>query len=362
MTLQTPNSAAEIGRQRDRMLKLAQDDMQDGASEAIRYLLDRMRGSVRESLTAAAQPPLPRMTSDFFTLGQVREWWEEGIDEHLVQRVAGLYAAGRASSTDLPASARSLDASGEYLGRVRDRLSRTAQPPIWEEAFNTARVALAQETARGSGINEISRRLGAELQWTGQDVGFWTDRRDSAASAIDSILDRVGPPGDPVREAMRLNDPEVRELQAARTEAQLRLDRDQSQWQVRAERIARTETTGAFNAGAEAAYLEEGAGAKIWVATADERTRETHLDAHGQCVPVGEVFAVGSGTLTYPGDPSGPAEEVINCRCTTVAAATCGELARISEPADRVIGEEQTRRDEQEARRERTFVERALDG
>lgn len=362
MTLQTPDSAEAIGRQRDRMLKLAQDDMEEAAAEAVRYMLDRMRGAVRESLTAAAQPPLPRMTSDFFTLGQVQGWWEEGLDEHLIQRVAALYAAGRASSTDLPSSVRSLDQSGEYLARVRDRLSRTAQPPIYEEAFNTVRVALAQETARGSGISEISRRIGAELQWTGQDVGFWTERRDSAASAIDTILDRVGPPGDPVREAMRLNDPEIRELQAARTDAQLRLDRDRSEWQTRAERIARTETTGAFNAGAEAAYMEEGAGAKIWVATADDRTRDTHLSAHGQCVPVGGVFAVGSGTLTYPGDPSGPAEEVINCRCTTVAAATCEELAQISEPADRVISEEQTRRDEEEARRERTFTERALDG
>jgi hypothetical protein len=28
-----------------------------------------------------------------------------------------------------------------------------------------------------------------------------------------------------------------------------------------------------------------------------------------------EPFTVGGASLMYPGDPAGPAEEVINCRC-----------------------------------------------
>jgi hypothetical protein len=54
---------------------------------------------------------------------------------------------------------------------------------------------------------------------------------------------------------------------------------------------------------------------KVWVATGDERTRPTHADADGQTVPLDETFQVGEGELMYPGDESGPPEEVINCRC-----------------------------------------------
>jgi len=344
-------SAADLARRRDRMLLLAQGDMEIAAGDAIKLLLRQMRSRIGVSLTASSQPPLPRMTSDFFTLGQLASWWDEAVDEHIVGRVGALWAEGRAQSTDLPASQRTLDASGEYLARVRDRLSTSAQPPIYEDAFNVVRVALSQELARGSSTTEVTRRLGAELQWTGQDVGFWTERRNAAAAEIDGILDRIGPPGDPVREAMRLNDPEIREIQRARTDAQLRLDRDRSQWEVRARRIARTETTAAFNAGAESAYVEVGLTAKIWVATPDDATRDTHLDAHGQCVGVGERFSVGSSLMMFPGDPSGPAEEVINCRCTTVAAMSCDELARISGPANRVIDGERDRRVDELARR-----------
>lgn len=50
--------------------------------------------------------------------------------------------------------------------------------------------------------------------------------------------------------------------------------------------------------------------------TPDARTRETHRDADGQRVRVGEPFTVGDAKLDYPGDPVGPPGEVINCRCS----------------------------------------------
>ncbi len=50
--------------------------------------------------------------------------------------------------------------------------------------------------------------------------------------------------------------------------------------------------------------------------TDDSRTRPTHHAAEGQRVPVGAPFVVGGFELRFPGDPSGPANDVINCRCT----------------------------------------------
>lgn len=57
---------------------------------------------------------------------------------------------------------------------------------------------------------------------------------------------------------------------------------------------------------------------KIWVATDDDSTRESHLDADGQKVELDETFSVGDAELLHPGDPEGPPEEVINCRCGIV--------------------------------------------
>jgi hypothetical protein len=54
----------------------------------------------------------------------------------------------------------------------------------------------------------------------------------------------------------------------------------------------------------------------MWLATDDKRTRETHVTADGQRVPVGSRFIVGGAELAFPGDPSGPPQEVIQCRCT----------------------------------------------
>lgn len=82
--------------------------------------------------------------------------------------------------------------------------------------------------------------------------------------------------------------------------------------------IARTEVLGASNAGSIAGYEHAGVGFKGWLATPDDRTRDSHHEADGQVVALNSEFMVGGARLAFPGDPSGPAEEVINCRCTTI--------------------------------------------
>lgn len=84
----------------------------------------------------------------------------------------------------------------------------------------------------------------------------------------------------------------------------------------RANLISRTETHGAANYGANGAAKETGLTIrKEWVSASDERTRDSHRRADGQVVGMDELFNVGSDSLRYPGDPSGRAEEIINCRC-----------------------------------------------
>ncbi len=86
----------------------------------------------------------------------------------------------------------------------------------------------------------------------------------------------------------------------------------------RAEMIARTETHGAANAGAFGAAKETGLDLrKEWLAAEDDRTRPDHAAADGQIVGMDESFDVGGSSLAYPGDPSAPADQIINCRCVT---------------------------------------------
>ncbi len=90
----------------------------------------------------------------------------------------------------------------------------------------------------------------------------------------------------------------------------------------RATALARTDLIGLANGASQAAATDAFAGrddvSKVWLATEDERTRDTHVDANGQEVPLNEYFDVGGFPLMYPGDPDGPDEEVINCRCTLI--------------------------------------------
>ncbi len=57
---------------------------------------------------------------------------------------------------------------------------------------------------------------------------------------------------------------------------------------------------------------------KQWDSTLDGNTRESHRQVDGEIREVEEKFSNG---LMYPGDPSGPAAEVCNCRCTMLKQA-----------------------------------------
>lgn len=81
--------------------------------------------------------------------------------------------------------------------------------------------------------------------------------------------------------------------------------------------IARTETTRAYNFATREAWTQsEVVEAQEWLTAGDSAVRETHAEVDGDIVPLGGSFRVGGDELEYPGDPSGSAEETINCRCT----------------------------------------------
>lgn len=69
---------------------------------------------------------------------------------------------------------------------------------------------------------------------------------------------------------------------------------------------------------------------RLWLSTIDPRTRPSHVLADGQRQPMGLPFIVGGFPLMFPGDPSGPPQETIQCRCTTLLVRP-GEVIDLSD-------------------------------
>jgi len=101
----------------------------------------------------------------------------------------------------------------------------------------------------------------------------------------------------------------------------------------RATTIARTETIGALNHGQFMAAAESGViEGKEWLTQGDSRVRETHTACeHEGVIPMDGTFSNG---CSYPGDPAGEPEEVINCVADADAEiVTSTGRKRISEVA-----------------------------
>jgi len=196
--------------------------------------------------------------------------WQSLIDDVVIPEVSKLFGKAFNKATR-DADLNPADYRQAYMSLVSDRLSRNLWP---DDVFDTVRDVIADGIKAGDSIDKIT----ADLR--------------------------------PVMEAQH------------------------HEWQAR--RIARTETMGAVNGGSwsgASAYADLTGTEmfKQWFATRDSRTREDHRNAHRQVVPLTADFNVGGWALSYPGDPDGPADEVINCRCTflTLSAA---EAAHYTDP------------------------------
>jgi len=86
---------------------------------------------------------------------------------------------------------------------------------------------------------------------------------------------------------------------------------------TRAMTIARTEVTAINNFSMLEAVQQQDLNLyKKWLPALDEKTREWHAEMinHGS-IPLEDDFIVGGEAMSFPGDPRGSAENVINCRC-----------------------------------------------
>ncbi len=88
----------------------------------------------------------------------------------------------------------------------------------------------------------------------------------------------------------------------------------------RAEKIARTETISASNAGGQQGAIDSGLNMlHYWISSLDGRVREAHdTSIHPELlnpIPMTQAFIVDGEALAFPGDPAGSAGNTIQCRC-----------------------------------------------
>lgn len=212
--------------------------------------------------------------------------------------------------------------------------SSTLVTDIVNDQRTMIRNVLSEGLARGDNPRDTALHLIGELGPDGVRRGGMIGLTDSQAQWVQNYADELSSdrPSDALARSLR--DPRFDSIVLNAEEAGEKLSQDQIDTMVksyknralqyRAEAIARSETitalheaqNQAMNQAVNSGAIDADAVSYIWRATNDGRTRDSHRAMDGQKVAMGEMFVTGAGNfLEYPGDPNGPPEEVINCRC-----------------------------------------------
>lgn len=208
------------------------------------------------------------------------------------------------------------DQEHDVLGRVREDAGSAASSPFdqdqWRKTFKEKTGPIIKRTVKDSG-EQAADDLDVGYSFNVDDpnvVKFLQAREQRFARRVNDTTWQALK--DSLTEGVEAGE-SIAELEK-RVEAVMDLRKGQS-----SETIARTEVIGATNGGTLLSWKQsERVGNKTWIATFDDRVRDSHADAHGQTVGLDDDFQVGNGSGPAPGQIGVP-EEDINCRCTMIA-------------------------------------------
>lgn len=278
---------------------------------------------------------------------------DAGTYSELTEQVRGVYVAGGRQGAEELAGV-SLRIGGR-LQRLRPRFDlRNPRAETWlrnhssrlvteivADQRNVIRIIVAEGTALGQNPRttalDLVGRIGANGRRSGGVVGLTSQQAQFVANARADLLSgdaaRMADYFSRARRDARLDGIVQRAIAEGRAVSAGDVDRIVGRYadrllQLRGENIARTEAIAAFNEAREEAFRQAvGSGAlqqdnvrKVWSATMDGRTRESHAAMDGVEVGLEEAFTSPTGAqLLHPGDTSlgAGAEDVINCRCMT---------------------------------------------
>ncbi|MGG5810927.1 phage minor head protein [Falsiroseomonas sp. CW058] len=196
---------------------------------------------------------------------------------------------------------------------------------IEEGQRETIRRTLTTMMAQGAGPEAISRRIRDTVGLTAYQAQAVANYRAELESA--DVMVRRRALGRELRDR-RYDRSVIRSLASDEPIPRERVDAMVEAYQrryiaLRATTIARTEGLRASNLGGIAAAREASDAfnlqvEKTWLATGDDRTRDSHRGLHGKTVTgIDAAFVLPNGVaIRHPHDPEAPAGETVNCRCT----------------------------------------------
>jgi hypothetical protein len=325
----------------------------DQATERLEAAADRMEPRIAEAFLGALDRLRERMPVEEIA-ARLQAGGVEGVVELLPEDAIG---------NDMQEVRAAITAAVVQGGEVAAEITPPAVGPQGRTdfVFNVAnpRTQEMAERITSTRIREITQDVQDSIRETvTEGVTAGRNPRDTARTVRESIglTRRQAQSVQNYRRALETGDADAlrRELRDRRFDATVRrlidgqqvdqgkIDRMVERYRERlvrhrSEVIARTESTRAIQGGQKAfmeQQIEEGRIERrqlrrFWHTSRDEKVRSSHrqipsMNPNG--VAQDEAFRTPLGPLEFPGDPSGSAENTINCRCTIFSRIVSLEL------------------------------------
>jgi len=297
-------------------------------------------------MEAEIEPPTPPTLPDVDQSGQKAR---KAYDPYAMQRKMDTLAVsnetrfGDRAAKVFDAEARELDAMIDEVQRESRRRKgsfqwrllqgmiedwyKTNQPEVWREAFvpliEGVMIDAGQEWAAALGVQWNVRNIQGEAWFQNYTLKFAQPITDTSSAVVKDVIAQA------MSEGWSIPQMQERLGLVFQQWAEGNLSPDDFEWMqarlpnYRREAIARTETIRASNAGTHELGKQWGVKFKGWLSSGnDGRTRDSHIEAGdtygpgGEHIPLDDSFMVGGVAMLYPGDPSAPPDETVNCRCT----------------------------------------------
>lgn len=176
--------------------------------------------------------------------------------------------------------------------------------------------------------NQLRKAASAAYHWSAQALALPPDSRFPAPAQPPSALEQLkaakghGDSREPLyRKAaegirQRLAQSISRGVAGGESSAALARRFDEAlaqEAEIEGKLVSETEAQVIYGVTQSSALRAAGFSHKRWVSVGDDRVRHSHVECDAQgAIPAESPFANG---LMHPGDPNGPASEVVNCRC-----------------------------------------------
>ncbi|QWY84357.1 capsid maturation protease and MuF-like fusion protein [Mycobacterium phage Knocker] len=293
-------------------------------------------------LTAASTPPNPEAVDQTLSI-----WDQVG----LALILAGLSTLWSLSLIE------ALEGLGLSLPDLPDNPDTYAIPP------KVLRAIASTSDVDSDTIREAVSRIEADDYLRQRRDDFVATQRDAVRRTPAAVRDRLAvavrdatPPAD-------VNSPSIEVVITNQREAAASVLTPGSQAVRDVARLGGYQSAGVQNAAViAAADTSEDELDKCWIATIDGKTRNTHFAADGQRAPLAGTFTVGGASLRFPGDPDGPPDETLNCRCRVGVLAPDEELPdEVDRHTERLAGRDSTARNREGSQADE-IARRAADG